>query len=80
MPVFWPLVIPPAGLYARKPFPLQALVTPSTVIRKDGVPVRFAVHGFIEFSSLAELFPLHRIANPALEAEVAVSTTLPAES
>ena len=36
---------------------LQSLVTPSTVIRKDGVTVRFAVHGFIEFSSLAELFP-----------------------
>ena len=36
---------------------LQSLVTPSTVIRKDGVPVRFAVHGFVEFSSLAELFP-----------------------
>ena len=36
---------------------LQSLVTPSTVIRKDGVTVQFAVHGFIEFSSLAELFP-----------------------
>jgi hypothetical protein len=36
---------------------LQSLVSPSTVIRKDGVPVRFAVHGFVEFSSLAELFP-----------------------
>lgn len=36
---------------------LQSLVTPSTVIRKDGMTVRFAVHGFIEFSSLSELFP-----------------------
>lgn len=36
---------------------LQALVTPSTVIVKDGHPVAFAVHGFIEFKSLAELFP-----------------------
>jgi hypothetical protein len=36
---------------------LQAIVTPSTVILKDGHPVRFAVHGFIEFNSLAELFP-----------------------
>jgi len=36
---------------------LQALVTPSTVILKDGQPVTFAVHGFIEFKSLAELFP-----------------------
>jgi hypothetical protein len=37
--------------------PLQALVTPSTVIAKNGRPVAFAVHGFIEFKSLAELFP-----------------------
>ncbi|MGA2001858.1 MAG: hypothetical protein ABSG70_00670 [Terriglobales bacterium] len=36
---------------------LQALVTPSTTILKDGHPVKFAVHGFIEFSSLSELFP-----------------------
>ena len=36
---------------------LQSLVTPSMVIRKDGVAVRFALNGFIEFSSLAELFP-----------------------
>jgi hypothetical protein len=36
---------------------LQAVVTPSTTIVKDGRPVRFAVHGFIEFKSLAELFP-----------------------
>jgi hypothetical protein len=36
---------------------LQALVTPSTAIVKDGRPVKFALHGFIEFKSLAELFP-----------------------
>lgn len=36
---------------------LQAIVTPSTIISKDGHPVTFAVHGFIEFKSLAELFP-----------------------
>ena len=36
---------------------LRALVTPSTVIIKDGHPVTFAVHGFIDFKSLAELFP-----------------------
>ena len=35
---------------------LQALVTPSTRIVKDGQVVEFAVHGFIEFKSLAELF------------------------
>jgi hypothetical protein len=36
---------------------LQSLVTPSTVIEKDGRPVTFAVHGFIEFRSLSQLFP-----------------------
>ncbi len=36
---------------------LQAIVTPSTVVLKDGQPVTFAIDGFIEFKSLAELFP-----------------------
>jgi hypothetical protein len=36
---------------------LQSLVTPSTIIAKDGHVVPFAIHGFIEFRSLAELFP-----------------------
>ncbi len=36
---------------------LQALVTPSSTIVKDGRPVTFALHGFIEFKSLAELLP-----------------------
>ena len=36
---------------------LQALVTPSTTIMKDGRPVTFALHGFIEFKTLAEMFP-----------------------
>src|SRR5215472_1615414 len=36
---------------------IQALVTPSTVITNDGRPVKFALHGFIEFASLSELFP-----------------------
>ena len=36
---------------------LQALVTPSTTIVKNGRPVTFALYGFIEFKSLAELFP-----------------------
>jgi hypothetical protein len=40
-----------------EPISLQALVTPSTVIMKDQRPVTFAVHGFIEFKSLANLFP-----------------------
>jgi len=36
---------------------LQALVIPSTTITKDGRPVTFALHGFIEFKTLAEMFP-----------------------
>src|SRR5258708_34851054 len=40
-----------------EPITLQALVTPSTVIMKDQQPITFAVHGFIEFKSLADLFP-----------------------
>ncbi len=36
---------------------LQSLVTPSTTIVKNGRPVTFALHAFIEFKSLAELFP-----------------------
>jgi hypothetical protein len=36
---------------------LQSLVTPSTVITKEGRLVKFALHGYIEFSSLSELFP-----------------------
>ena len=40
-----------------QPLSLQALVTPSTTIVKDGRVVVFALHGFIEFKSLAEMFP-----------------------
>jgi len=36
---------------------LQALVTPSTVISKEGHTTTFDLHGFIEFSSLSEVFP-----------------------
>ncbi len=43
-------------LHAQQ-IPLQSLVTPSTIISKDGHPVTFALHGFIEFKSLSELFP-----------------------
>jgi len=38
-----------------EPISLQALVTPSTVILKDGHTVTFALHGFIEFKSLADM-------------------------
>ncbi len=37
--------------------PLDAIVTPSTIVMKDRRPVTFALHGFIEFKSLAEMFP-----------------------
>jgi hypothetical protein len=36
---------------------LQAVVTPSTLVLKDGKTVTFAIHGFIEFRSLEEVFP-----------------------
>jgi hypothetical protein len=36
---------------------LNEIVTPSTIALKDGRPVTFALHGFIEFKSLAEMFP-----------------------
>jgi hypothetical protein len=42
---------------AAQTLSLQELVTPSTVITKDGRPVTFAIHAFIEFNSLAESFP-----------------------
>ena len=54
--VAWSILIGVKPLPAQQ-ISLQALVTPSTVIIKDGHPVTFAVHGFIEFKSLAELFP-----------------------
>ena len=50
------VVVVTTGLQAQ-PIPLQAVVTPSTVISKDGRPVTFALHGFIEFKSLGEMFP-----------------------
>jgi hypothetical protein len=39
-----------------EPLTLKSVVTPSSVILKDGKPVTFAIHGFIEFKSLAEAF------------------------
>lgn len=63
LPVSW-LVLGAAltGLSASVPLraetvSLRALVSPSTVIVKNGRPVTFALHGFIEFESLSELFP-----------------------
>ena len=50
------MVVTGAALRAG-PITLQSVVTPSTVIEKEGKPVVFAIHGFIEFRSLAQAFP-----------------------
>jgi hypothetical protein len=50
------LLLPALRLQAQQ-ISLQALVTPSTVIKKEGKTVTFALHGFIEFNSVAEMFP-----------------------
>lgn len=44
-------------LCGQQPLSLTAVVTPSTVLQKNGKVVTFAIHGFIEFNSLAEVFP-----------------------
>jgi len=46
----------PASLGAQQ-ISLSSLVTPSTVISKNGQAVTFAIHAFIEFRSLAGVFP-----------------------
>jgi hypothetical protein len=46
-----------AGLSSAQELSLQKLVTPSTVISKDGHAVTFAIHAFIEFNSLKDAFP-----------------------
>jgi hypothetical protein len=47
-----------AGTSLRaEPLSLLSVVAPSTVIEKNGQVVKFAIHGFIEFKSLAEAFP-----------------------
>lgn len=58
-PTFWTVLVAVALATAMQadPVSLQDLITPSTVILKDGHPVTFALHGFIEFQSLRELFP-----------------------
>jgi hypothetical protein len=61
------LLILPAGLSAED-LSLQALVTPSTIVLKDGHAVTFAIHGFIEFKALAEVFPYIDTQVRALEA------------
>lgn len=46
-----------AAPLSAEPLSLQQLVMPSTVIQKDGHVVTFAIHGYIEFQSLAAAFP-----------------------
>ncbi len=56
MLVVW--LIPTIGsVSAAQNLTLRDLVTPSTVVIKDGKPVTFALYGFIEFKSLSEAFP-----------------------
>ena len=49
------LLLCPLPLAAQQ-ISLQSLVTPSTIVTKDNRPVSFALHGFIEFKSLAQAF------------------------
>lgn len=46
-----------APVRAQQPLTLTSVVTPSTVLQRNGNVVTFAIHGFIEFKSLAEVFP-----------------------
>ena len=46
-----------SGVSSAEELSLQKLVNPSTVISKDGHPVTFAIHAFIEFNSLQDAFP-----------------------
>jgi hypothetical protein len=51
------ILLAPWALAQMEQISLQNIVTPSTVVSKNGQPVTFALHGFIEFKSLAEMFP-----------------------
>lgn len=44
------------GALRAEPLVLKSVVAPSAVMEKDGWVVTFAIHGFIEFRSLAEAF------------------------
>ena len=52
----WWLCLLLAPAVQAQPLSLQEVVTPSSVILKDGHPVRFAVHAYVEFNSLKDLF------------------------
>jgi hypothetical protein len=49
------LLLTGTPLYAET-VSLRAVVTPSTVMHKDGKVVKFAIHGYIDFESLVEAF------------------------
>jgi hypothetical protein len=51
------LILAAASSLTAQEVSLQAVVMPSTVIMKNGEAVTFAIHGFIEFKSLGEVFP-----------------------
>ena len=44
------------SLASAEPVALKDVVTPSSVLMKDGKTVMFAIHGFIELRTLAEAF------------------------
>src|SRR5882724_21518 len=56
-PAYAALAATPGAVAQTQQISLGEIVTPSTIVVKDGHPVTFALHGFIEFKSLAELFP-----------------------
>lgn len=50
------LIAAPALEGEERSLGLQTIVQPSTLIRNDGQVVKFALHGFVEFQNLDELF------------------------
>jgi hypothetical protein len=50
-------MVAPRAFAQPQQISLQEIVTPSTVVVKDGHAITFALRGFIEFKSLAEMFP-----------------------
>jgi len=41
---------------SAEPLSLKKVVTPSSILEKEGKPVTFAIHGYIEFQSLSQAF------------------------
>jgi hypothetical protein len=53
--IFWIQQVPDLYCHERA-LGIQAMVDPSTVFRSEGQVVKFALHGFIEFQNLNEMF------------------------